>query len=78
MLFRSLFARVHFAHLPDLRPTAARNLRGGSGLRIARLFQPRVAAPVLKDVSLLRYRPMDHVNLDIPPLGMVSMTLTDE
>ena len=75
---KRLFARVHFAHLPDLRPTAARNLRGGSGLRIARLFQPRAAAPVLKDVSLPRYRPMDHVNLDIPPLGMVSMTLTDE
>ncbi len=75
---KRLFARVHFAHLPDLRPTAARNLRGGSGLRIARLFQPRAAAPVLKDVLLPRYRPMDHVNLDIPPLGMVSMTLTDE
>lgn len=75
---KRLFARVHFAQLPDLRPTMARSLRGGNGRRIAGLFLTRAAAPVLKDVSLPRYRPMDHVNLDIPPLGMVSMTLTGE
>lgn len=72
---KRLYARVHFARLPDLRPVRARIIRAGDSNPIRRFFAQNAAAPIFKELDLPRYRLMDHVNLDIPPQSMASMEL---
>lgn len=75
---KRLYARVHFANLPDLRPVKARIIRAGTGGTIRRFFENAASPPTMKELDMQRYRLMDRVNLDIPPQSIVSMELCAE
>ena len=66
--------RVSFRNFADLRPMEAKILRSGKFS-----FQNTSSKPetvYCASVPLGKYKAMDHVNLDLPPYGIVSMTLT--
>lgn len=74
---KRLYLRVHFANLPDMRPTRAQVIRAGSGTWPRRYFENQDSTPTLKTLGMPKYRPMDHVNIDLPPLGLIQMELTN-
>lgn len=73
---KRLYLRVHFANLPEMRPTHAQVIRAGTGAFPLRYFENQDSRPTLKSIAMPKYRPMDHVNIDLPPLGLIQMELT--
>jgi len=66
--------RVSFRNFADLRPVEAKILRSGKFS-----FQNTFSKPetvYCASIPLGKYKAMDHVNLDLPPYGIISMTLT--
>ena len=66
--------RVNFPEFAEMRPLEAKILRSGK-----RQFQNTAGKPeavYCGTVTLRKYKKMDHVNLDLPPQGIISMTLT--
>lgn len=73
---KRLLAKVHFAGLPDLAPVQAQIIRAGKyGGWLGKLFGSEDSLPTLHEIRMMPYRAMDHVNLDLPPLGIVAMRL---
>lgn len=66
--------RVSFRNFADMRPVEAKILRSGKFS-----FQNTASKPEMvycASIPLGKYKAMDHVNLDLPPCGIVSMMLT--
>lgn len=66
--------RVNFMNFPDMRPIEAKVLHAKSKLSANTFENPE--AVFCKEIPMRNYKPMDHVNLDIGPIGIAMMTLT--
>lgn len=74
--YRRAIAKIHFVNFPDMRPIAGKFLKGKNpNLRNTASNSQNVYC---KDVKIPNVRKMDHVNIDLPPMGAGSMLLTSE
>lgn len=74
--FRRAYVTVKFPMLRDMYPVQADLLEGKSALIYNDAEHPD--GIYCKEVKMRKYRAMDHVNLDVPQSGIVTMTLTIE
>lgn len=66
--------RVNFPDFSEMRPLGARSLRSGKWTYHNSAENPE--AVHCATISMRKYKQMDHVNLDLPPCGIISMTLS--
>ena len=68
--------RINFMNFPDMHPTEAKVLRAKN--RFSTNTGENPEAVFCKEISIRNYKPMDHVTLDIGPIGIALMTLTSK
>ncbi|GAP39919.1 hypothetical protein [Flexilinea flocculi] len=68
--------RVNFMNFPDMHPTEAKVLRAKNRFSVNTGDNPE--AVFCKEIPMRNYKPMDHVTLDIGPIGIAMMTLTSK
>lgn len=68
--------RINFINFEDMRPLKAGVIRRNR--KQERNYAERADNVTFAEISVRKYRRMDHVNLDIPTSGIASMVLTAE
>jgi alpha-L-arabinofuranosidase len=68
--------RISFINFEDMRPLKAGVIRRNR--KQDRNYPDKVNNVTFAEISVRKYRRMDHVNLDIPASGIASMVLTSE
>ncbi len=68
--------RINFINFEDMRPLKAGVIRRNR--KRERNYADKVDNVTFAEISVRKYRRMDHVNLDIPASGIASMVLTSE